>query len=141
MMLLGLVSCAHFGHAQSYWLPEDYRVYARDGGVVNHSYPGFKEVVLPTINEYQGEDGGYIAIYTREKEGSSYEIGKGIYVVGQVRIQGTYHRRVFVPTGYQPGDDITQDPELIALCEKHFPGHAGKLWIGGDTGGWFGIPS
>lgn len=123
-----------------YLLQEDFRVYSDDEQVINHPYPGFSERILPTWNVYMGTDGGYVAIYTREKEAGVYGVGGGIYVVGQVRVRGNYEGRIFVPSGYRLGDDITHDPIILNLCEDLYSDMKGKIWIGGDTGGWFGIP-
>ncbi len=120
-------------------LPEDFRVYVRGNTVINHPFPGFEERILPTFNDYQNADGGYVAIYTRNAEKGIYGVGGGIYVIGQVRIPGEYVGRIFIPVGYQPGDDITQDPEILAICEKYIPEMKGDMWVGGDTGGWYGI--
>lgn len=120
-------------------LPEDFKVYVNGNKVINHPYEGFEERILPTFNEYQGIDGGYVAIYSKNKEGSVYEICDGIYVIGQVRVKGNYQKRVFIPEGYKPGDNITNDPDILEICQKYFPEKKGEMWIGGDTGGWFGI--
>lgn len=122
-------------------LPEDFRVYTDGDLILNHPFPGGEEKILPTYNHYTGKGGGYVAIYTKEKESGVYSVGNGIYVVGQVRVEGNYDGRIFLPTGYSLGDDITQDPAIIKICEQYFPKMAGKMWIGGDTGGWFGIQS
>jgi hypothetical protein len=121
-------------------LPEDFRVYVSGNTVVNHPVRGFAEKILPTFNHYTGADGGYVAIYTHNAERGVYGVGGDIYVVGQVRIQGTYAGRIFIPTGYKPGDNITQDPAILAICEEYFPEMKGEMWVGGDTGGWYGIP-
>jgi hypothetical protein len=55
--------------------------------------------------------------------------------VGQVRLRGKYHGRVFHPWGYQ-GQDISTAQEFKDLCRELF-GVEG--WAGGDTGGWFGL--
>jgi len=123
----------------SCFLPEDFKVYTNGNVVVNWPYPGFDERTLRTVNHYEGQDGGYVAIYTRNQEKGIYSVGGGIYVIGQIRVQGEYVGRIFVPTGYQIGDDITRDREILKTCEEHFPGMGEDMWIGGDTGGWFGI--
>ncbi len=125
---------------QTPWmLPEDFRVYVHGGVVINHRAYGFEERVLPTVNHYMGADGGYVAIYTLRSDQAIYGVGGGIYVAGQIRVPGKYVGRIFIPAGYLPGDDITQDPEILAICEEYFPELKGDMWIGGDTGGWFGI--
>lgn len=119
-------------------LPEDYSVFVSGDVVVNHPADGFEERTLPTVNHYLGADGGYMALYTASEEGSVYGVGDGIYVVGQIRVQGSYVERIFHPEGYGDGSDLTQDQELIDIAEQYFPAFRGEIWLGGDTGGWFG---
>ena len=89
----------------------------------------------PVFKPYTGADGGYVAIYTRDREHAVYSVGDGIYVPGLIRVQGRYIGRIFYPTGYDLGDDITQDSAILQLCDKYFPELKGNDWIGGDTGG------
>ena len=58
--------------------------------------------------------------------------------MGQVRIPGHYEGRVFVPEGYELGDNITRDEKILEICKQYFP-DLEDFWVGGDTGGWFGI--
>ncbi|MBU6383451.1 MAG: hypothetical protein KGQ49_05405 [Verrucomicrobia bacterium] len=120
-------------------LPADFHVYAGRGVVVNHPGIGLEEKTLPTINHYKGKNGGYVAIYTGNAEKGVYGVGGGIYVVGQVRVPGHYEGRYFIPAGYNSDDNINHDPEILKICEQYFPDMKGEMWIGGDTGGWFGI--
>jgi hypothetical protein len=119
-------------------LPEQFVVYVLGKTARNAPAPGFTPTILPTYNHYTGEDGGYVAVYTRARKGAVYSVGGGINVVGLVRVQGHYVGRIFYPQGYDEGDDITRDPNIVALCETYFPQLKGKVWPGGDTGGWFG---
>jgi hypothetical protein len=41
--------------------------------------------ILPTVNNYQGEDGGYIAIYSHNPTEEGYSVGGGIYAIGTTR--------------------------------------------------------
>jgi hypothetical protein len=122
----------------NYWLPEDFKVYVGNGSVVNWNADGYEEKVLPTVNKYEGSDGGYIACYSRNQEGSIYSVGDGIYVMGQIRVQGKYIGRIFHPIGYE-NKDISAAQEFKHLCNQTFPSAQGGGWAGGDTGGWFGI--
>ncbi len=123
----------------NYWLPEDFKVYVKeDGSVTNWNTFGYQERLLPTINKYQGSDGGYIACYSRNQEGSIYSVGGGIYVMGQIRLQGKYIERIFHPIGYE-GQDISIAQEFKDLCNQKFPASQNAGWAGGDTGGWFGM--
>lgn len=122
-----------------YLLPTDFKVYVdSSNSVISHPAPGYIEKVLPTVNKYTGDDGGYIAVYSRDEERSVYSVGDGIYVVGQIRLQGYYQGRIFQPKGYE-NQDISANQELKTLTKETFPGHKGGTWAGGDTGGWFGI--
>lgn len=123
------------------FLPSDFKVYINPitKEVINYPEFNFEEKVLPTFNHYLGEDGGYVAIYTRKKGLGIYSVGGNIYVAGQLRVKGNYSGQIFYPEGYQLGDDISQDKEILEICNKYFPDLKGKMWIGGDTGGWFGI--
>lgn len=91
---------------------------------------------LPVFKPYTGADGGFVAVYTHDKEQAVYSVGDDIYVAGLVRVQGHYVGRIFYPTGYGPGDDITHDAAILKLCDKYFPQLKGRDWIGGDTGGF-----
>lgn len=108
-----------------------------DGSISMVPHDGHEERTLPTVNRYTGPDGGYIAVYSRNKEYAAYSVGDGIFVVGQIRMQGQYVDGIFVPKGYE-GKDISADPDLKALCDATFPESA-PCWAGGDTGGWFGL--
>src|SRR5438105_9848933 len=131
-----------------YSLPENFKVYVNDDGIIlNHPYPGFREVTLPTYNDYHGKDGGYIALYTRDPKLGIYSVGdeggSTIYVMGQVRVKGYYNGRIFIPTGgdrpYTLADNISNDETLHKICDKYFTDVESHYWVGGDTGGWFGI--
>lgn len=120
-----------------YWLPEDFRVYTSDRGIVctNASETQeFEARILPTVNQYTGEDGGYVAFYSRDPAKAVYSVGGGIYVVGQMRLKGRYIGRIFHPEGYE-NQDISAAPAFKELCRNTF---AVEGWAGGDTGGWFG---
>lgn len=123
----------------AYMLPEDFKVYVgADGSVINSSALGYEERILPIINEYMGDGGGYIACYSHNKAGSIYSVGDGIYVMGQIRLQGQYMGRIFHPQGYK-NQDISAAQELKDLCNQIFSACKGECWAGGDTGGWFGL--
>ncbi len=124
---------------ENWTLPEDFKVYVGEGSVINHPVPGYQERILPTINRYQGNDGGYIAIYSRNASQGVYSVGGGIYVIGQIRLQGKYIGRIFHPLGYEE-QDIRALEEFKRLADENFSVCQGGCWAGGDTGGWFGIP-
>ncbi|ABR64730.1 peptidase C1 [Sinorhizobium medicae] len=120
------------------FLPEDFKVYVgADGGVSYMPGPQRQERTLPTINRYGGPDGGYVAVCSRVADHAVYSVGDGIYVVGQIRLQGAYEGRFFVPKGYG-GKCISAAPDIKAICDQAFPGSAPN-WASGDAGGWFGL--
>lgn len=120
-------------------LPEDFRVYVGEGSVINHPVPGYEERILPTVNRYQSNNGGYIAIYSHNASQGVYSVGDGIYVIGQIRLQGKYIGIIFHPTGYE-GQYISATEDFKQLADETFSACQGDCWAGGDTGGWFGIP-
>lgn len=105
-----------------HWLPADYKV---------------GTYILPTVNHYKGPKGGYVAVYSKQEKGSVYGVGAGIYVIGQIRLKGTYKGRIFIPLGCD-GIDISSMNYFKKLAAKYFPEFKGNIWVGGDTGGWFG---
>lgn len=143
-LLLNLVLFGSFSamNAQDvpYLLPEDFAIYT-DGETILNWQPShrYEENFLPTFNYYLGNNGGYVAICTRNPDMGIYSVGDGIYVMGQIRVEGQYEGRLFVPKGFNANDDITQDKELLEICEIYFPHMKDQMWVGGDTGGWFGI--
>ncbi len=127
------------GNPQYSLLPTDFKVYVGpDGRVVPVPTSGYEERSLPTVNKYTGADGGYIACYSRNQEGSVYSVGSGIYVMGQIRLQGQYVNGIFQPSGYE-NRDISAVQELKDLSNQTFPACKGGCWAGGDTNGWFGL--
>lgn len=87
---------------------------------------------------YDGPDGGYVAVYTRNPTAAVYAVADDIFVAGLIRVRGRYHDRIFVPDGSTADGDITQDPALKQVRERFFPAVADG-WFGGDTGGLFGL--
>lgn len=122
-------------------LPNPFSVFVREGEApVNCPLPGYEEKNLPVFNRYKGiEDGGYIACYSNIPIGSgSYSVGGGIYVVGLIKLKGSYTGRMFVPEGCE-GQDLSKLQWLSDLCREYFPDAEGDLWAGPDTGGFFGL--
>ncbi len=122
-------------------LPEDYKVYTlKEGGIINHQAPDSTEKVLPTVNHFKEAPGCYIACYSHNAAQAIYPVGKNIYVMGQIRVPGSYQERVCQPKGFEQ-KDISAAQEFKALCTQIFPDvcREGICWAGGDTGGWFGI--
>ena len=117
-------------------LPEHFKVYVKGESLISHYEPGYEEKVLPTFNVYKGKDGGYIECYIRDPEKKSVcSVGGGFYLIGQIRLQGKYNGRIFVPKGCE-GKDLNTVRWITNLCKQHFSSED-NIWVGNDTGGWF----
>ena len=119
-------------------LPADFKVYTLGNAVINHPQEGFGEKTLPTANVFMGSPGCYVACYSHDAEHGVYGVGGGIFVNGQVRVEGAYEGRLCLPTGHETAD-ISAEQSLKDLCGKHVASCGHNCWAGGDTGGWFGI--
>jgi hypothetical protein len=123
-------------------LKENFQVYvpADESYVINWPALGTTPRTLPTINQYQEQDGCYVACYSRQSNNSVYTVGDGIYVMGLIRVQGSYSDRNCIPTGFE-GQNISVKNYFVNLCETHLPKSCiGAIcWAGPDTGG-FGLP-
>jgi hypothetical protein len=98
-----------------------------------------EDFYVPTVNTFRGYPGCYIAAYSHNKRNSVYSVGDGIFVMGQVRVPGTYEGRICQPEGYE-GEDISRLDEFKDLFDQELP-HACRdrsCWAGGDTGGFVG---
>lgn len=89
---------------------------------------------FPTVNDFTGFPGCYLAAYSRPN-------GDEIEAIGQVRVPGRYEGRICQPTEYE-GQDVSAESVFSELFEQHFPQACsdGRCWAGGDTGGFLGIP-
>lgn len=120
-------------------LPSAFPVYVKNDVRVDHPVHGSIMKMLPTRNAYGYSPGCYVTCYSRDKEGSIYSVGHGMYVKGQIRVNGLYIGRICQPQGYF-FKDISAAPSFKKLCSKFISAcKGGKCWAGGDTGGWFGI--
>ncbi|KTD18550.1 Uncharacterised protein [Legionella lansingensis] len=119
-------------------LPSPFPVYIiGEGVVINHPYPGAKDVSLPTDNSYTAAPGCYIACYSHSK--GVYSVSPTIYVMGQIRVRGQYKERICQPEGYF-NQDISAADKFKQLCSQKIKSCKNiECWAGGDTGGWFGI--
>nr|WP_322661282.1 NB-ARC domain-containing protein [Dendronalium sp. ChiSLP03b]MDZ8206571.1 NB-ARC domain-containing protein [Dendronalium sp. ChiSLP03b] len=100
---------------------------------------------LPTVNEFVGYPGCYIAAYSHQQQGSAYSVGSDIYVMGQVRVSGSYQQtrdgiNICVPNGYAIDSDISADKALNQKFSKTLPEACkdDSCWAGGDTAGFLG---
>lgn len=95
---------------------------------------------IPVRNEYDKDNGCYIACYSHNSANSAYPIGQDMFVMGVIRVEGHYAQRICLPKGYE-NKDISAELYFKDKCTKHLS-HAcqrNTCWAGGDTGGWFGF--
>jgi len=111
-------------------LDENFVVYVKGTTAVNVPNPGFEKKIIPTNNDYRGVNGCYVACYSHEKINSIYPFNNDIFIMGQVRLPGSYNQRICMPNSNIDANKLCNDK--IKTCN-------GKCWAGGDTGGWFGI--
>lgn len=115
---------------------EDSTVYVRENVVSIPRY-GFKPRILRTsYNFFEGENGGYIGCYSRDKAEGVCHLGGGIYLIGQIWLEGRYVGRRFEPEGHEGIEDLSTISELNYQCDLIFPSQGGT-WAGGNTLGWF----
>ncbi|WP_432808684.1 hypothetical protein [Pantanalinema sp. GBBB05] len=122
-------------------LPNPYKVYTNGSLVTNAPYRGATAKNLPIVNTFTGTPGCYVACYSRTATNSVYSVGDGIYVMGQVRVPGSYAGRICLPKGFEAAD-ISAEFQFKRLCMEQLPKVCRNYscWAGGDTGGWFGTP-
>ncbi len=120
-------------------LPHNFKVYETDGGVSSVYSEGAVEKTLKTVNRsYLGSNGCYVACYSREAADSTFAVGEGIYVKGQVRVKGGYdEQNICRPEGYEAAD-ISAMKEFGDKCRVYLSScdASSDCWAGGDTGGW-----
>lgn len=124
---------------ESQLLPENFAVYVNGYTVINHPARGFQRKVLPTVNDFRGTPGCYVACYSHDEQRGVYPVSNSIFVMGQVRVPGRYEARVCLPDRYGRSD-ISAAQGIKELCKASIPDCGTGCWGGGDTGGWFGIP-
>ena len=120
---------------EDYWLPDNLTVYASSGAVGLYGNNEEDRKSVRVIQYYTGKGGGYIAAYTHNPEKGVYSVGGEIYVMGLIRLKGTYRGRVFHPEGYLD-QDISAENYFKNLILELFNAEG---WAGGDTGGFLGL--
>jgi hypothetical protein len=99
-------------------LEESFSVHtSKKGLIINHPSKGTTEKKLPTVNAFKEAPGCYVACYSHMKQGSVYPVSSNIYVMGQVRVPGSYHDRICLPKGYEHRD-ISAEVTFKQLCEQ-----------------------
>ncbi|HET6344171.1 MAG TPA: hypothetical protein VFH51_04520 [Myxococcota bacterium] len=121
-------------------LSSDFTVYTDGHTVINQPGPGLEEKPFPTINDFTGNPGCYVACYSRNEAESVYAVASDVFVIGQIRVPGEYRRRVCQPRGLHD-QDISANRDMKAKCSEALPDGCSddSCWTGGDTGGWFGL--
>jgi len=118
-------------------LPESITVWTNGNEVVNQKVKGWMKKNLPIINHYKGTNNGvYIAVYSHNKFKSIYPVSETIYVMGLIRVKGTWDGTIAIPEGWE-GKDISASDEFKKMANKYFPACKNGGWAGGDTGGFF----
>ena len=120
-------------------LPSPFPVYINKSVIINHPAPGFLQKQLPTNNDYKGKPGCYVICYSHQSSNAIYQVSDTIYVMGQIRVAGEYMGRVCVPSQFS-GKDISAEQSFKDLCSQKIQSCSNNnCWVGGDSGGWFGI--
>lgn len=120
-------------------LPEEFKVYVKDNVVINWPAEGYEERTLPVYNLYTDTPGCYIAAYSHNENEGVYSVGGDIYVMGMVRVEGTYEGRVCQPASYE-NEDISSVEYFKEMFSEYISGCEGNTcWAGGDTSGFIGI--
>ncbi len=120
-------------------LPSFIYVWTDGSSVINHEADEWTKKKLPIINHYNGtKNSVYIAVYSHNESGSIYPVGGGIYVMGLIRVEGNWNGRIAEPKGWE-GKDISASDAFKKLAIMYFPACKKDGWVGGDTGGFFGI--
>ena len=100
-----------------------------------------RDIVIKNNVDFKGSPACYIACYSYQKQRSIYSIGHNLYVMGNIRVSGTYQGKVCKPTHFED-KDISKEVDFKQLCSKKIKAcKSGQCWAGGDTGDGFGITS
>ncbi|MEH2038631.1 hypothetical protein [Nostoc sp.] len=96
-----------------------------------------KTFYLPTVSDFKGYPGCYIAAYSRQKIG--HPVGNNVYVVGQVRVPGHYEEKNCEPKGHE-GKKIDSLDDFKKLFDRELPQTCKNknCWAGKETGGFLG---
>lgn len=120
-------------------LPPCFKVYANDqGSAVLQPTPGFDERTMPVVNIFTRAPGCYVACYSNNPDKSVYALTRSIYMVGQIRVRGSYVGKMCVPENFETAD-IRGEKAFKELCSKSFSCAGNSCWAGPDTGAWFGL--
>ncbi len=120
-------------------LPPCFKVYVNKTNVVKlQPEPDFEIREVPIFNLFLRTPGCYIACLSHNPDKQVYALAEGIYMVGSIRVKGSYESGYCVPDGYE-SRDIRGDSTITDLCSKSFSCIGNSCWGFGQTGGWFGV--
>lgn len=121
------------------YLPRKLRVYRNEQGMVQlKPGPDFAVKIIPNVNLFIEAPGCYIACYSTNPDKGVYPVSSQTYLVGQIRVKGSYQGPVCYPVNTtQP--IFSNEPRLTELCSKTFKCIGNSCWAGGTTGQWFGL--
>lgn len=90
---------------------------------------------LSIHNNFNEEEGCYIACHKQSSYSNSYKYSNNDYVVGCIRVQGSYVMHICRPMNYE-NNDISTLNVFQDMCEQEFPNACKNksCWAVGDTG-------
>lgn len=120
-------------------LPDQFKVYYNQKvGLSTKSFDGAQEKVVPTNNEYKDAPGCYVACYSKNEKDSAYYIMDNVYMMGQVRVPGTYTSGYCLPKGFE-NKELSSAQEFKEKCATAFPTQCqnNSCWADGHTANFF----
>lgn len=121
------------------YLPPCFTIYANDEGrAALHPAEGLEERDIPVVNLFDRTPGCYIACYSRNPDKGVFPVADGIYMIGQIRVRGSYNSTLCVPEDYET-KDIRGEKTFKEICSKSFSCIGNSCWAGPNTGAWFGL--
>ncbi|MBM3464242.1 MAG: hypothetical protein FJX76_19270 [Armatimonadetes bacterium] len=90
-------------------------------------------VAAPVAAYFFGEPHVYLTVYSPNRAGSAYPaLTPGVYVMGFLRVEGSYVKGAAVPAAYA-GQDIGSTPWFKNMCNLYFPACKKQGWAGNDV--------
>src|SRR5436190_1619453 len=84
---------------------------------VVHPFKGAIQKQIPTVTLYNQNPGCYVACYSRNPDKAVYPVAQGIYLVGQLRVRGSYNGVMCTPENYETRD-IRGEQHFKEICSK-----------------------
>lgn len=121
------------------YLPPCLTIFANDEGIVSlQPVEGLTERYVPVVNIFYKTPGCYIACYSRNPDKGVYPVTPGIFLVGHIRVKGSYQGVMCVPEDYE-SQDIRGETPFKEICSKSFSCIGNSCWAGPHTGQLFGL--